>query len=288
MTNKAIITCAVTGVLTDPKRFPVPVTVEEMATACKQAYDAGAAVMHVHYRDQTPGMGRMPSWDPDVAEAITNAIRAACPGVIINMSTGVMGKDVSAPIACLNRVKPEVAACNAGTLNYLKTRRNGQWAWPPMIFLNGIPKIQKMLSAMKNTNTLPEMECFDTGIVRSVAMYHQNGMCTDPHYNFVMGVASGMPVDLDLLPILLRYKVEGAKWQVTAIGRTEIWPLHQKAAELGGMLRTGLEDSFYLPNGEKARNNGEMIEALVKCAEHAGRSVASPEEAREILGMEAR
>ena len=144
MSNKAIITCAVTGVLTDPKRFPVPVTVDEMATACKQAYDAGAAVMHVHYRDQRPGMGRMPSWDPDVAEAITNAIRTACPGVIINMSTGVMGKDVSEPVACLNRVKPEIAACNAGTLNYLKTRRNGQWAWPPMVFMNDVCQTAKL------------------------------------------------------------------------------------------------------------------------------------------------
>ncbi len=283
MSDKAIVTCAVTGVLTDPNRFPVPVTADEMATACKQAYDAGASVMHLHYRDQTPGMGRMPSWDPDVAEQITDAVRAACPDVIINMSTGVMGKDVSAPVACLNRVKPEIAACNAGTLNYLKTRSSGQWAWPPMIFLNGVPKIQKMLNAMKKTNTMPEMECFDVGIVRSVGMYHKNGMCVDPHYNFVMGVASGMPVDLELLPILLRYKIDDAHWQVTAIGRTEIWPLHQKAAELGGMLRTGLEDSFYLPNGEKARNNGEMIEALVRCAHNAGRSSASPKEAREIL-----
>ena len=103
----------------------------------------------------------MPSWNPDVAEAITDAVRAACPDVIINMSTGVMGKDVSEPVACLKRTKPEIAACNAGTLNYLKTRRDGNWAWPPMIFLNGVPKISKMLAAMKETGTLPEMECFD-------------------------------------------------------------------------------------------------------------------------------
>ena len=83
--NKAILTCAVTGVLTDPKRFPVPVTVEEMAQSCKEAYDAGASIMHLHFRDQRPGMGRMPSWDPDVAEAITNAVREACPDVIINI-----------------------------------------------------------------------------------------------------------------------------------------------------------------------------------------------------------
>ena len=88
--DKAIITCAVTGVLTDPARFPVPVTVDEMAASAKEAYDAGASVMHVHFRNQTPGLGRFPSWEPDVAASVTEAIRAACPGVIINMSTGVV------------------------------------------------------------------------------------------------------------------------------------------------------------------------------------------------------
>ena len=93
--NKAILTCAVTGVLTDPNRFPVPVTVEEMASSCKEAYDAGAAIMHIHFRDQRPGMGRMPTWDPDIAEAITLAVRDACPDVIINMSTGVMDRNIA-------------------------------------------------------------------------------------------------------------------------------------------------------------------------------------------------
>ena len=142
-----------------------------------------------------------------------------------------------------------------------------------------------MLKAMKETNSMPEMECFDVGIVRSVAMYEQNGMCSDPHYNFVMGVASGMPVDVDLLNLLMRYKKESAHWQVTAIGRQEIWKLHQRVAELGGMLRTGLEDTFYLPDGSRTESNGALITALAKCAENAGRSIASPEEARAILGL---
>ncbi len=283
--DKAILTCAVTGVLTDPKRFPVPVTVDEMAQSSKEAYDAGASIMHIHFRDQRPGMGRMPSWDPDVAEQITDAIRAACPGVLINMSTGVMGSDVSAPVSCLERTRPEIAACNSGTLNYLKTRSSGQWAWPPMVFMNDVNKINTMLKAMKKSESLPEMECFDLGIVRSVAMYAQNGMLSDPHYNFVMGVASGMPVDIELLELLLKYKLEQSHWQVTAIGRQEIWPLQQRVAELGGMLRTGLEDTFYLPNGEKAGSNGALIEQLAQCARNAGREIASPQEARELLGI---
>jgi uncharacterized protein (DUF849 family) len=285
MNDKAILTCAVTGVLTDPNRFAVPVTADQMAESTREAYDAGASIVHVHFRKQEANLGRFPTWDPDVAEEIVNAIKKRCPGIIINMSTGVFGPKVDEPLACLRRLKPEIAACNAGTLNYLKTRKNGDWAWPPMIFDNDVRKVSTMLKAMKETNSMPEMECFDVGIVRSVAMYEQNGMCTDPHYNFVMGVASGMPVDVDLLNLLMRYKKENAHWQVTAIGRQEIWPLHQRVAELGGMLRTGLEDTFYLPDGSRTESNGELITALANCAENVGRSIASPTEAREILGL---
>ena len=285
MSEKAILTCAVTGVLTDPTRFAVPVTPHQMAESTREAYDAGASIVHVHFRKQEPNLGRFPTWEPDVAEAIVNAIKKRCPGIIINMSTGVFGPKVDEPLACLRRLKPEIAACNAGTLNYLKTRKNGDWAWPPMIFDNDVRKVSTMLKAMKETNSMPEMECFDVGIVRSVAMYEQNGMCTDPHYNFVMGVASGMPVDVDLLNLLMRYKKEKAHWQVTAIGRQEIWALHQRVAELGGMLRTGLEDTFYLPDGTRTESNGALISALAKCAENVGRTIASPQEAREILGL---
>ena len=285
ISDKAVITCAVTGVLTDPSRFPVPVTAAEMAAAAKEAYDAGASIMHLHFRNQTPGMGFMPSWDPDVAAEVTQAVRDACPGVIINMSTGVIGPDVSEPLSRLERTRPEIAACNAGSLNYLKTRKDGSWAWPPMVFDNPVDKIQTMLAAMKDTNTLPEFECFDLGIVRAVGLYAENGMCQDPHYNFVMGVASGMPIDADLLELLLKYIRPDSGWEVTAIGRQEIWPLHQRAAELGGWLRTGVEDTFYLPDGSRARGNGDLVEAIAQCARNAGREVASPAEARAVIGL---
>ena len=115
--NKAILTCALTGVLTNPKQHPVPVTPEQMAAQARQAFDAGASIMHVHIRSQQEGMGHMPSWDPDVAEEIVDAIRQACPGVVINLTTGVVGKDISGPLDCIRRVRPEIAACNAGSLN---------------------------------------------------------------------------------------------------------------------------------------------------------------------------
>jgi uncharacterized protein (DUF849 family) len=138
---------------------------------------------------------------------------------------------------------------------------------------------------MKEVDTIPEFECFDVGIVRCVGMYRQTGMYSGPlEYNFVMGVASGMPADPELLPILLKLKLPDAHWQVTAIGRAEIWPLHQRCADLGGHLRSGLEDTFYLGDGTKVTSNGQLVEALASCARRAGREIAGPAEARKIFG----
>ena len=289
MMDKAILTCALTGVLTNPKQHPVPVTPAQMAAEARDAFNAGASVMHIHMRNQDDGMGHMPSWDPDVAEQIVDAIRAACPGVIINLTTGVVGKDISGPLACIRRVKPEIAACNAGSLNYLKIKEDGSWAWPPMVFDNPVAKVQQFLDVMQETGTHPEFECFDVGIVRSVTMYLKNGMLKADmgraEYNLVMGVASGMPCDADLLALLPKYMATDSVWQTTLIGRAEIWPVHQKTADLGGMLRTGLEDTFYLPNGERAAGNGALITELAACAKRAGRSIASPQEARAMLGL---
>ncbi|MBI5110106.1 MAG: 3-keto-5-aminohexanoate cleavage protein [Rhodocyclales bacterium] len=287
--DKAILTCALTGVLTDPQQHPVPVTPEQMAASAREAYNAGASIMHVHLRQQGTGRGHLPSWDPEVAAEIVDAIRVACPGVIINLTTGVIGPDISGPAACIRRVRPEIAACNAGTLNYLKLKDDGRWAWPPMVFDNPVEKVQAFLDVMDETGTRPEFECFDVGIVRSVAMYQKAAMSPQladhAEYNFVMGVASGMPVDAELLQLLLRWIVPGSHWQTTLIGRAEIWPLHQRTAELGGMLRTGLEDSFYLPDGSRASGNGALIEALASFARRAGREIASPAEARAMLRL---
>ena len=283
MAEHAVITCALTGVLTDPRHHPVPVTPSEMARSAKEAYDAGAACMHVHFRRQDAGSGHLPSWEPALAVEIADAIRSACPGVILNFTTGVVGRDQAGPIACLRAGRPEIAACNAGSLNYLKARADGRWAWPPMLFDNTVEKIAELLAVMAETGTRPEFECFDLGIVRSVGMFQDVGLTNKPSYNFVMGVASGMPADIDLLPLVLRYLKPGSHWQATVIGREDVWPVHRTAAEQGGHLRTGLEDTFYLPNGSRASGNGALVAALEKVAREAGRKVASPTEARALF-----
>ncbi len=285
--DRAIVTCALTGVLTDPDRFPVPVTPEQMAASAKEAFDAGASIMHTHVRDPRPGMGRFPSWDPDHAEAVCQAIREACPGVLINLTTGVMGPDISGPLACLERVKPEMAAMNGGTLNYLKATSKGTWAWPPLIFDNHpVDKVQPFADFMHEHGIVPEWECFDTGILRSVELYRRTGIARPPiDVSLIMGVASGMAAKPAWLPLLVDELPEDATWQVIGIGRAEVWDLHRRTAEMGGNLRTGLEDTFYLPTGEHARSNGELVDALVAVARDCGREIASPTEARAYFGL---
>lgn len=282
--DKVAVTCALTGVLTNPQQHPVPVTAEEMAQSAREAYDAGASIMHVHYRNQNPGMGYLPTWEPDVCAEICQAIRDACPDVVINSTTGVMGKDISGPMEVLKRTKPDMAAMNAGSLNYLKIRSNGKWAWPPLLFDNPVDKIEKYVAVMNELDVVPECECFDTGIVRSVAMFVQAGLIkAPPHISLVMGVASGMPAKADWIPLLIDEMLPGTHWQTILIGRSDVWDVHRRSAELGGHLRTGVEDTFYLPNGEKTLGNGQLIEELVKIAREVGREPMTPAEVRAMI-----
>ena len=286
--DKVVVTCALTGLLTDPARFNVPVTPDEMADAAEQSYNAGASVLHCHFRDQREGMGAFPTWDIQSVGDILTAIKARVPDIIICMSTGVLGEDISGPVKCLQNFKPEIAACNAGSLNYLKIRKDGNWAWPPALFDNPVEKVKKFLDVMTANNIVPEFECFDTGIVRSVGMYKLNSMFQgDPHVSFVMGVDSGMPANPDLLPILKEELVPNSHWQVIATGpgREKIWNLHRRCLELGGDVRTGLEDTFYLPDGERSESNGQLIEALVQIAREVGREPATTVETRQILDL---
>jgi 3-keto-5-aminohexanoate cleavage enzyme len=286
LAEACIVTCALTGVLTNPAQHPVPVTPEQMAAEAKRAADAGATVVHIHYRNQTPGMGHLPTWDPDVCAEIVDAIRAACPGLLINSSTGVFGDDISGPVGVIRRTKPEIAAMNAGSLNYLKVRRNGDWAWPPMLFDNPVDKIEKFLDVMNQEGIVPECECFDTGIVRSVGLLKRAGLLADPlHVSLVMGVSSGMPAKAGWLPLLIEELPSGAHFQTICIGRSEVWDVHRASAELGGHVRTGVEDTFYLPNGEKTTSNGPLVEALVGIVRESGREPATLAETRALYGI---
>src|SRR5258707_9997587 len=129
MSDKAVISCALNGVLTDPKQHHVPVTPEQMAREAKAAFNAGASVMHIHLRQQEPNKGHLPSWEVAVSKEIQQAIREACPGVIINHTTGQSGPDYAGPLTCVRETRPEIAARNAGPLNYLRGKAATNAAW---------------------------------------------------------------------------------------------------------------------------------------------------------------
>jgi uncharacterized protein (DUF849 family) len=283
--DKVVITCALNGVLTDPQKYPVPYTPEEMAEETKRAYDAGASVVHLHVREQNSG--RFPSWDPGLAGTIVDAIKEKAPDIVINLTTGIPDDSdevIQAPLNYLEELEPEMAAMNSGSLNYLGIRSNGDWKWPPLLFKNPVEKVEKFLEVMYEHDIIPECECFDTGIVRSLNLYQQNGILERPFtVSFIQGVESGMPARKDLLPVLIDEAPDDVHWQSILIGREEIWPVHRKTAELGGHLRTGVEDTFYLPDGEKVDGNGPLIEQLVEIAREVGREPATPDEARDII-----
>ena len=268
--TKAVVTASLNGVLTDPVKFGIPVTAKELGLAAAEARDEGAAVVHVHFRDQRAGKGHLPTWDPRVASDVRLEIEARARGVLVNFTTGTFGADGGAfsggelgptggPIACLENGRPDMAALNAGSLNYLRAGKT-DWAWKPLLFDNPVDKVKTMLDAMTRLGVVPEFECFDTGIVRSVRLFERVGLLAGHkriNVSFVMGVASGMAADPDLLPILIKELalVENVetRWQVIAVGDPEtVWPLLRRACELGGNVRAGLEDCLYLPNRKRA------------------------------------
>ena len=133
-----------------------------------------------------------------------------------------------------------------------------------MLFDNQVSKVEEMLGAMQERNIVAECECFDTGIARSIGLFAQAGLLEPPfHVSLVMGVSSGMPAKASWLPLLIEELPAGAHWQPIAIGREEVWDVHRSGAELGGHLRTGVEDTFYLPDGSRTSGNGPLIEAMV-------------------------
>ena len=296
--DKVVVTVSVNGVLTDPTKFSVPVTPDEMAASCAEAFDAGATVAHIHFRDQGVGLGHQATWEPQVARDIAHAIRARVPDMLLNFTTGTIEGlpgaggggplgPTGGPIACMDAPDefPEMAALNSGSLNYLRTTSKGDWAWPPLMFENRVDKIQTMVDAMVARGIVPECECFDTGIVRSIRMYEDVGILQAPYnVSLVMGVASGMPCDPRWVPLLADEISPGTQWQVIAIGRQEVWDVLRAGCELGGNVRTGLEDTFYLPDGTRASSNGVLIEQLVKMCREVGREPATPAETREIIG----
>lgn len=280
--KKIIITAALTGGATNRSHCPaIPYTPVELGEEALRAVNAGAAAVHIHAREDNG----VPSWRPEVFSAITKEVRERCPNVIINFSTGAIGLSVDERTAHLPITQPEMAAFNMGSMNYaIYSKRQKKFHWNA-VFENSFETMQAIVQRMRDNDIVPEMECFDTGHIRNAEPLRDMGLIPDnATYSLVMGVLGGIPATPENLIHQIKQVPEGAIWQSIIISR-EQWRLDSLAALMGGNIRVGLEDNFYLPNGEMAKSNGELVDQAVAIAQIMGREVASCEEAREMFGL---
>jgi uncharacterized protein (DUF849 family) len=275
--DKVIISCALTGAVTSKKHCPaIPYTPVEIAEEARRAYDAGAAIVHIHARTDEGA----PSWEPATFAAIMAETKQRCP-VLINWSTGGAGP-MRERIEHLES-RPHIAALNMGSMNYAKYSPAKKSFAFKFVFQNPFDDIIGFAEAIKEHGIKPEMECFDTGHAYSHTVLEDMGLIEKPyHFSFIMGVLGGIPATARHLGFQASNVPEGSRWKVIGISR-EQWPLCMAALSLGGDIRVGLEDNFYLPNREMASSNGELVEAAANMVKLSGRSVATVDEARALL-----
>ncbi len=283
----AIICCAMSGAIANRDQCPaIPYTPEEYAAEARRIVDEGGVHIHIHARTRDGA----PSYEVEDFRAIRDAIRAEVGDrAIINFSTGTVGVPVEKRIAYLEACRPAVAALNMGSLNYAKYSRSRKDFVFKFVFVNPFDEIIELLQAMRRLHIKPEHECFDIGHVASLDPLVDMGLLDAPlHADFVMGVVGGVPATARNLAAMADNLPEGHHhWGVIGIGR-EQWTMVAAALSLGGSIRVGLEDNFYLPSGEMARSNGDLVAKARQMTQDAGRRPATVEEAREMLGIHPR
>jgi len=280
--DPVIITCSISGAIANRDQCPaIPYTPEEYAAEARRIVDEGGSMIHIHAR--TPD--GTPSYEVEDFRAITDAINDAVDDVIINYSTGAIGVPLEKRIAYLRELRPDVAALNMGSMNYAKySSRRKEFVFAT-VFQNPFSEIIEFLKAMEELGIKPEHECFDLGHVGSLPVLVDMGVLKEPlHVSCVMGIVGGVPPTARNLAAMADNVPAGSHWGVIGISRKQ-WMLVAAALTLGGSVRVGLEDNFYLPDGSMARSNGDLIAKARQMAQDAGRRVATVAEAREILGV---
>ncbi len=284
LADPVVITCAISGVLANREQCPaIPYTPEDYAAEARRIVDEGGVHIHIHARKPDGS----PSYEVEDFCAIKHAIEDAVgEAAIINFSTGTVGVPVAKRVAYLEACRPAVAALNMGSMNYAKYSRSRKDFVFKMVFPNPFEEIIELLEAMRRLGIKPEHECFDLGHVGSLEPLIDMGLLEAPlHADFMMGVLGGVPASARNLAAMADNMPAGRHhWGVIGIGR-EQWMLVAAALTLGGSVRVGLEDNFYLPDGTMARSNGELIAKARAMTEEVGRRPASVEEARALLGI---
>jgi 3-keto-5-aminohexanoate cleavage enzyme len=284
--DPVVITCSISGTVANRDQCPaIPYTPEEYAAEARRIVDEGGSMIHIHAR--TPD--GTPSYEVEDFRAITEAIQAEVDDVIINYSTGAIGVPIEKRIRYLRELRPDVAALNMGSMNYAKYSRKRKDFVFKAVFENSFDTIIEFLRAMNELGIRPEHECFDSGHVANLDPLIDMGLLSEPlQISCVMGVNGGIRPTAKNLAHMADQIPGGAdgpnNWGVIGISRDQ-WMLVAAALTLGGNVRVGLEDNFYLPNGEMARSNGELIAKARQMTEDVGRRPATVPEARELLGV---
>ena len=282
-----VISCSISGVIANRDQCPaIPYTPEEYAAEARRAVDEGASQIHIHARkpDGTP------SYEVEDFRAITEAILAEVGDVIVNYSTGAIGIPIEKRIEYLRECKPDVAALNMSSMNYAKYSSRRKDFVFKAVFENSFDTIIEFLTAMRDLGIKPEHECFDAGHVANLDPLIDMGLLerTPLQISLVMGVNGGIrptPRNVGFMADQIPGGAEGEnQWQVIGISRDQ-WKLLGASLVLGGNVRAGVEDNLYLPNGEMAKSNGELIAKARQMAEDVGRRAATVAEARELLGV---
>ena len=284
--DPVILTCSISGAVANREQCPaIPYTPEEYAAEARRIVDEGGSMIHIHAR--TPD--GTPSYEVEDFRAITEAILAEVGDVVINYSTGAVGVPVEKRIAYLRELRPDVGALNMGSMNYAKYSRRRKAFVFSFVFDNSFEEIQALLGAMNECGIRPEHECFDSGHVANLDPLLDMGALHPPlQVSAVMGVTGGIrPTARNLAHMAEQVPDVPHEWGVIGVSRNQ-WTLVAAALSLGGNVRVGLEDNFYLPDGEMARSNGELIARARRMAEDSGRRVATVAETRQRLGLRER
>jgi len=283
MEKKVIITAALSGAGTFKQNNPaVPYTVAEFVDEAAKAYQAGAAMVHIHARQEDG----MPTHEVELIRDVHDAIKQKTPELIVNLSSAVgVGKTAEQRLTQIVEIKPEMASLNTNTMNFgVLDRKTGQIMYE-FIFENTFTMLQDFGKAMEENKVKPEIEVYDIGGMDNFLLISKQGFFSDPvNINFVWGVAGGQRFRPETFAVLVHNLPSTSRFTTCGIGQDE-FPAIMQSCLMGGHMRVGLEDNVKMPNGELAKGSYELVEVAVKAAEVMGREPETPDEAREIMGL---
>ncbi|MCF8144043.1 MAG: 3-keto-5-aminohexanoate cleavage protein [Deltaproteobacteria bacterium] len=297
--NKRIITAALTGAVHTPSMSPyLPVTPKQLADEAVRVHEAGAAVAHVHVRDPETGM---PNADQDIYREIAEDVKRRCDIILCFTTGGKLGEPIENRARVASTLKPELTSLNAGSLNFALFHVTGsisQWkydwekpyldATEDFIFPNTFKTMRQFLEIIYANGARPEFEIYDVGMINNLAFLLEEDIAKRPVYlQFVLGILGGIPATLENLIFLVntaRRQIGDFQFSVCAAGRHQI-PMCTGSLILGGYARVGLEDSLYVSKGVLARSSAEQVTKIAAIAREMGLELASPDEARKILGL---